>query len=114
MTEHNGARFDEFWTTYDYKVGRKKAETAYRVALRKPGVTEETLIAAAASYIDWQRSEGKHPKYTKHPATWLNGEHWTDERVARPQPQTRVQEHLSLVQQLAAEEATVREIGQRR
>lgn len=109
-------RFDEFWNAYDHKVGRKKAESAYRAALKKSGVTDDLLIAAATSYVAWQRSEGKHPKYTKHPATWLHGEHWTDERVARQQPQTRVQEHLSLVQQLAAEEAaqpTIREIGQR-
>lgn len=113
-TEPTPDRFDEFWTTYDKRRGRKATVAKYRLALRKPGVTAELLIAAAASYIEWQRSEGKHPQFTKDPATWLNGEHWTDERVARPQPQTRVQEHLTLVQQLAAEEATVREIGQRR
>jgi hypothetical protein len=109
-------RFDEFWETYDKRRGRKAAIAKYRLALRKPGVTAELLIASAAAYIEWQRSEGKHPAYTKDPATWLNGEHWTDERTARQQPQTRVQEHLSLVQQLAAEEAdqNVREIGQRR
>jgi hypothetical protein len=108
-------RFDEFWETYSHKVGRKKAETAYRAALRKPGVTADLLIAAAAAYITWQISEGKHPKFTKHPATWLTGEHWADERPGRLRPKTRVQEHLSLVEQLAAEEAaTIHEIGQRR
>lgn len=107
-------RFDEFWDAYAYKVGRKKAVTAYRAALKKPGINADLLIAAAAAYIGWQVSEGKHPKFTKHPATWLSGEHWTDERVARPQPPTRMQEHLSLVQQLAAEEANQpREIGHR-
>jgi hypothetical protein len=116
-TEDLPERFDEFWETYDKRRGRKAAVAKYRLALRKPGVTADLLIASAAAYIEWQRSEGKHPEFTKDPATWLNGEHWTDERVARPQPQTRVQEHLSLVQQLAAEEAdqpSVREIGQRR
>jgi hypothetical protein len=108
-------RFDEFWETYSHKVGRKKAETAYRAALKKPGVTADVLIASAAAYITWQMSEGKHPKFTKHPATWLAGEHWTDERPGRLPPRTRVQEHLTLVQQLAAEEAaTIHEIGQRR
>lgn len=111
-------RFDEFWDTYSHKVGRKKAETAYRAALRKPGVTPDLLIASAAAYIAWQVSEGKHPQFTKHAATWLHGEHWRDERPARTAPLTRVQEHLSLVQQLAAEEAaeqsTLPEIGYRR
>lgn len=109
-------RFDEFWDTYSHKVGRKKAETAYRAALKKPGVTDDLLIASAAAYITWQMSEGKHPEFTKHAATWLHGEHWRDERPARQAPRTRVQEHLSLVQQLAAEEAQeldYRQIGQR-
>lgn len=97
--------FEEFWESYSHKVGRKKAETAYRAALKKPGITADLLIASAAAYITWQMSEGKHPQFTKHPATWLHGEHWRDERPARaPQPQGRVQEHLALVRQLAAEE----------
>lgn len=97
-------RFDEFWETYSHKVGRKKAETAYRAALKKPGVTEELLITAAAAYITWQMSEGKHPEFTKHPTTWLHGEHWRDERPVHSQPPTRVQQHLQLARQLQAEE----------
>jgi hypothetical protein len=97
-------RFDEFWDTYGNKVGRKKAETAYRSALKKPGVTADLLVAAAAAYITWQTAEGKHPKYTKHPATWLNGEHWRDERPTTQAPQTRVQQHLALAEKLHAEE----------
>jgi hypothetical protein len=111
-------RFDEFWSTYDKKHGRKVAAAKYRLALKKPGITDDLLISAAASYIAWQRQEGKHPQFTKDPATWLNGEHWNDERVARAgQPRTRVQEHLALVQQLVAEEAdqpTLPQIGYQR
>lgn len=106
-------RFEEFWTTYDHKVGRRKAEAAYRSALKKPGVTDDLLIAAAGEYVAWVKSEGKHPQFTKHPTTWLNGEHWRDERVARQRPRSNVQAHLALAQQLADEDAgaTVRQIG---
>lgn len=97
-------RFDEFWETYSHKVGRAKAEKAYRAALKKPGVTSDLLIASAAAYITWQMEEGKHPEFTKHPTTWLHGEHWTDERPARQAPKTNMQAHLALVEQLAAEE----------
>lgn len=109
-------RFDEFWSVYDKKRGRKKAEQKWRLALRKPGVTADLLIAAAGSYVDWQRQEGKHPEFTKDPATWLNGEHWTDERVVRAQPMSNVQQHLALARRLAEQEqgATIREIGERR
>ena len=107
-------RFEEFWDTYSNKVGRKKAETAYRTALKKTSVTADLLITSAAAYIAWQTSEGKHPQYTKHPATWLNGEHWRDERPARRAPTTRVQEHLALVQQLASQDQPAHlQIGQR-
>lgn len=101
-------RFDEFWNAYDHKVGRKKAEAAYRSALKKPGVTDDLLITAAAEYVAWVKSEGKHPTFTKHPSTWLNGEHWRDERVARA---SRVQQHLDLAQQLATEQAQMGELA---
>ncbi len=112
-------RFDEFWNAYDKKDGRKRCEPAYRAALKKPGVTDDVLISAASVYVDSLRQRGKHPEFTKNPLTWLRGEHWNDDpRVARPEPpKTRVQEHLTLVQQLAAEEAeqpTLPQIGQRR
>ena len=113
-SETEPERFEEFWATYDKRRGRKAAVAKYRLALKKPGVTDDLLIAAASAYIEWQRSEGKHPQFTKDPATWLNGEHWTDERVARHPPMTRMQEHLSLVQQLALEEAEPRQIGTQR
>ena len=104
-------RFDEFWDTYDKNLGRKKPRQN-RLALKKPGVTADLLIAAAAAYIEWQRAEGKHPQFTKDPATWLNGEHWTDERSGRTQPMTNTQRHLALGRELA--EQTTPEIGQRR
>ena len=104
-------RFEEFWTAYDNKQGRKKAEAAYRAALKKPGVTDDLLITAASSYVAFVKAEGKHPTYTKHPTTWLNGEHWNDERTARTQPQTRVQGHLALAQKLADEHPHLRQIG---
>lgn len=71
--------FEEFWDAYDHKVGRKKAIQKYRLALRKPGVTPERLVAAAESYVARQRSKGKHPEFTAHAETWLNGERWEDE-----------------------------------
>ena len=104
-------RFEEFWETYGHKVGRKKSEVAYRNALKKPGVTADLLIAAAAEYVAHCRETDT---YLKNPLTWLHGEHWTDERAARRPQLTRVQEHLTLVQQLAAEEAdqpTLPQIG---
>lgn len=90
-------RFDEFWQAYGKKVGRKKAQQKWTLALRKTDVTADSLIAAAASYVAFQKREGKHPEFTKDPATWLNGEHWTDERVKPPQSRQTVLPHVSQI-----------------
>ena len=97
-------RFDEFWDTYSHKVGRKPAEKAYRAALKKPGVTADLLVASAAAYITWQHSNGKHPQFTKHAATWLAQECWRDERPVAAPPQTNFQSHIALVRELAEQE----------
>lgn len=104
-------RFDEFWETYGKKVDRKAAEQKWRLALRKPGVTADVLIAAAASYVTWERTYNENGRYIMGPAKWLLNERWRDERVTRQQPLTRVQQHLALAQQLANEGATVHQIG---
>lgn len=109
-SDNTPERFDEFWDTYGNKVGRAKCETAYRVALKKPGVTADLLISAAADYADWCRATDT---FIKNPLTWLHGEHWTDERAARQAPRSNVQAHLELARDLAAREqqATIHEIG---
>lgn len=109
-SDHPLDRFDEFWDTYGNKQGRKKSETAYRVALKKPGVTADLLITAAAQYVAWCNKSGT---FLKNPLTWLHGEHWNDERVARPEPKTNVQQHLDLARRLAAQDdgATIHQIG---
>ena len=111
-------RFEEFWDTYSHKIGRAKAEKAYRAALKKPGVTDDLLIASAAAYITWQMSEGKHPEFTKHPTTWLHGEHWRDERPGRPAPrpaESNAQGWLRLANETAERDGNVslfpRQIG---
>lgn len=78
-------RFDDFWSAYDKKRDRKKAEQKYRIAIGKKGVTPDLLITAASTYVAAQREGGKHPEFTKDPATWLNGECWQNETPgARP------------------------------
>lgn len=108
-------RFDEFWAAYDKKVDRKKAEKAYAVASKKSGVTEDLIISAAGQYVAWQKSEGKHPSFTKNPTTWLHGECWNDERAARqaapiPEMSSNMAAHMALVEQLRQEEADAQNV----
>lgn len=99
-------RFDEFWETYGKKVDRKAAEAKWNLALKKPGVTPDLLITAAAAYVLWERTNNEGGRFIMGPAKWLLNERWRDERkTAAPQPpQGRVQEHLALVRQLAEKE----------
>lgn len=68
--------FSEFWTAYPVKKAKPRAEKAYRKAVQVAGGVEP-LLAAIAEQKTWPIwVDGFIP----HPATWLNGECWNDER----------------------------------
>jgi hypothetical protein len=67
--------FEAFWEAYPRKVAKLAAEKAFTKA-RAPAAE---LVAGAKRYAI--EREGQDPKYTKHPATWLNGGGWLDETV---------------------------------
>lgn len=69
--------FDEWYRVYPRHVARGDAEKAYRRIVTKGDATEADLLAGAMRYAAEQT--GKPAQYTKHPATWLNGECWKDE-----------------------------------
>jgi hypothetical protein len=57
------------------------ARKAFAVAIKR-GVDPEVMIAGAKRYAV-ERNE-QDPKYTKHPATWLNAGCWEDEASGAP------------------------------
>jgi len=73
------ATFNEFWDAYPKKADKIAAKKAYAKAI-KSGATPESLAAAAARYA---RSI-EDPKFTKHPATWLNAGSYLDAENAAP------------------------------
>lgn len=86
ITEQNNTRtiqnnnahaeaFAVFWDGYPRKVGKGKAESAYRKALAS-GATSEMLLATRDAYVGLCRREGTEAKYIKHAATLLNS--WQD------------------------------------
>ena len=83
-------RFDEFWDTYGKKVDRIGSEKKWRLALKKPGVSADMLIAAAAAYVQHERAENDGGRYIMGPAKWLLNERWNDERPESPSTLTRV------------------------
>jgi len=80
------ALFEEWYSGYPRKVGKGQARKAYAAALRKPGVTAQVLLDGLAAALPDLTS--REVSYRPHPASWLNGERWADERapVAPPSP----------------------------
>jgi hypothetical protein len=66
--------FSTWYAAYPLHKGRGQALRAYRAARKKADV--RTLLAGATRYA---ADSTRDPRYTKHPATWLNGECWADD-----------------------------------
>lgn len=69
------ADFDTFWLLYPRKVARKAARVAWQ------RLSPDDCVAAIVGLVGWRRvwiAKGEL-EYVPHPASWLNGERWTDE-----------------------------------
>jgi uncharacterized protein YdaU (DUF1376 family) len=71
--------FEDFWAVYPRKTGKGAARKAFRNAAltADPNILFHAAERYAASKLD--------PKFTPHPATWLNQERWLDEEL-QPKP----------------------------
>lgn len=65
--------FERFWLAYPRKTAKGNARKAWVAATKK--ADPEAIIAAAGRYAKTVTD----PKYTAHPASWLNAERWLDE-----------------------------------
>lgn len=84
--------FDLFWEIYPLKVGKKKAQEAFKKATSEVGI--ETILAGATRYAqDPNRVEA----YTAHPTTWLNGGRWADQ----PLPERELSKEEKAARELA-------------
>jgi hypothetical protein len=70
------ADFKSWYQAYPKRVAPAAALKAYRGALKKVD-SPTVLIDGAIRYA--AARHGQDPKYTKHPATWLNQECWLDD-----------------------------------
>lgn len=73
--------FEEFYGAFPRKVAKGTARKAWAkaVKLASPG----TIIQGARRYATERQHED--PRFTKHPATWLNAEGWNDEAAPAQQ-----------------------------
>lgn len=68
--------FDEWYARYPRKLARKDAERAWK------RMTPEQQFAAFESlpiHIRYWELSGRTKEFVPYPASWLNGERWTDE-----------------------------------
>lgn len=68
--------FDEFWSAYPRKEGKRKAQQAYTAALKR-GAEPAELLSAARHYRTL--TANTEPRFIAHPATWLNQGRYDDE-----------------------------------
>jgi len=71
--EPKDIQFDEFWATYPLKRDKGAAKKAFPKALNK--ISFEEIMAGVDRLVSDPNLE---MKYCPYPATWLNGERWTD------------------------------------
>jgi hypothetical protein len=74
--------FEQFWRSYPKKVGKKKAQVAWKNAKDKPDVVDMIKVLDQAKKTDqWTRENGQ---FIPHPSTWLNEGRWADESTTKP------------------------------
>ena len=75
--------FDAWWSAYPRKTDKKAAFKAFKVAIKTAPLAR--LIGGVERYA--KERAGQDPKYTKHGASWLNGECWKNgETAPAPDP----------------------------
>lgn len=70
--------FDEFWSAYPRKEGKRDAVKAYASALKR-GVEPAQMLTAVRRYA--AITEHSERRFIAHPATWLNKGRYDDEPV---------------------------------
>ena len=108
--QSSATRFDEFWSAYPRKVGKKKARGKYQAAAKR--ASEEKIIAGAHDLA----KDPNLPEtlYIPHPSTWLERDGWEDEPLPpRGGQQSRSQQawEADMRQILAEEQGGQPQIG---
>jgi len=85
--EEKSCAFEEFWSAYGKKLGRKKCEAKF-AQLSRVGKVPDDIAARALAYRQHHEQAGKLD-YLLHPLTYLNGERWLDESLPYATPKTK-------------------------
>lgn len=91
--------FEEFWSVYPLKRGRKDAESAFAKAIKRASVDD--IVRGASAYA---LSLGSSPDLSKvkWAQGWLNGDRWKDEISVRS-GSTALQRNLQKLEQMRSQ-----------
>lgn len=70
--------FEELWTLYPKKDGKKDALAAYERAVKK-GATKEQVKKGILDYVAYLNANNTEKQYIKNGSTYFRGEHWNDD-----------------------------------
>ena len=73
--------FDEFWSVYPRRDGKKAAAEAWNKALKQTDPCP--IIEGAKGYAEYCKRKSIENGYIALPSTWLNKERWNDESIKR-------------------------------
>ena len=83
--------FQDFWLLYPRRVARKDALKAWGK------LSPAQQVAAITALVEWRRVwANKDLDYLPYPATWINGERWTDELPPEFTARTAAQQSAQL------------------
>lgn len=75
-------QFEELWSIYPRKQGKKAAEAAYKRA-KKDGVDDDEIRRGIEAYRRYIEESGIEPRYVKQGSTFFNQRAWADDWTPR-------------------------------
>jgi len=70
-------RFQEFWSSYPRKIGKPKAQAAWK-RLTKAKVDPQTIIDGCERWATYYAQARTEQRFIPHPTTWLNDARYDD------------------------------------
>jgi len=95
VCSNNDDQFEQFWSLYPRKVGKRKAHKEFERAIKRgsiEAITQGLLKQNAA----WLAAETP-VKFIPHPTTWLHRDGWEDEPAQPEQQQSRLQRSTAIL-----------------
>lgn len=68
--------FDSFWNLYPRRVAKRDAEKAWA---RLSAEQQFAALSALPIHVRYWQAAGTSKEYLPYPASWINGERWSDE-----------------------------------